>query len=144
MIRKTFVVLVALLAVFTMFGFSSEAKVMEFEHFSIDVPDGWGIERDDQNSTITFVAPDESAGLSVAVFNSNGQPLEKISEMLMTRLNGENLQKSSDAYTFQFKNEGFDCYGIVGGDENQVLFISIIGEHDDIMKMINSMEGKTE
>ena len=143
MMKKTFVVvLAAFLAVFAVFGATSEAKVMEFEHFSIDLPVGWEVEEDEPNSTVTFVAPDESAGLTVSIFDSGGQPLEIISEMLMTRLNGENLERVLDTYTFQFKNEGFDCQGIVASDKDRVVFLSIIGEHDDIMRMISSLKEK--
>ena len=121
---------------------SSEARTMEFEHFSIEVPSGWRVEEDKQNFTVTFVAPGESAGLTVSVFESGGQPLEKIAEMLMTQLDGNNLEKSEDTYTFQFKNEGLDCHGIVASDEKRVMFVSIIGTHDDFLKMINSLKEK--
>ena len=58
---------VAVLAVLTLFGTSSEAKVMKFEYFSIDVPKGWQVNEDKENSTVAFIAPGNSAVFTVAI-----------------------------------------------------------------------------
>ena len=68
-------------------------------------------------------------------------PLKEIAEMLQESLDGKNLKKSRDAYTFEFENErGVACHGIAAGDE-MIVFVSIIGEHGDIEKMIDSLKG---
>ncbi|MCL2010252.1 MAG: hypothetical protein FWG71_06860 [Synergistaceae bacterium] len=143
--KKTYVaVAVALLAVFTVFGVSSEAKTMTFKDlkFSIDVADGWKVEEDKENYTVGFTAPDDSAALTVSSFeNEDKMPLQEIAEALRGELNGKNLTQAEDAYMFEFENEhGVACQGIVAGDE-WILFLSIIGEHADIGKMIDSLEG---
>ena len=141
---KKMCVAVALLAVFTLFGVSSEARTMEFRdfHFSIDVPGGWKVEEDRESHTVAFTAPDDSAALTVSVFeNEDNMSLQEIAEALLEEFDGKNLTKAGDAYMFEFENvHGVACQGIVGGDE-WILFLSIIGEHGDIGNMIDSLEG---
>ena len=139
--KKTFVVvLVSLLTIFTVFGISSEAKVAKFEYFSIDVPDGWKVVEDKENYTTSFLAPGDSAALTVSFFESEGASLEEISGVLLNALNGKNLTKTGGAYTFEFENEnGVACTGIAGGDE-MIMFLTIIGQHDDMEKMIDSLQ----
>ena len=66
--RKFVVALVVLPAFFMVIAAPSEARVRNFEHFSIDVPSGWEVDVDDE--TVTFFAPDESAALTVAIFEN--------------------------------------------------------------------------
>ena len=131
---------VALLVVLTAFGVSS-AEVMEFDYFTIDVPNGWKVGVDEENATVGFTAPDSSAALTVAVLENEGLSVEEYAEGVQDQLNGSNLQKINDGYMFQFTTEnGVDAVGIMSGDEDYVMFISVIGKHEDFDAMINSME----
>ena len=142
MTKKTFaLVLAALLALFTVFGVSSEAKVMEFEHISIDVPDGWRVEEDKESYTVAFYAPGDAAALTISSYENEGVPLKDVTKMYMDKLNGENLMEAGDAYMFDFKSAaGSVCTSAVMGDEKLILFLTFIGRHDDFEKMIGSME----
>ena len=131
----------ALLGVLMLFGASSEAKVMEFDYFSIDVPEGWKVTEDKENSTIGFIAPDESAALTVAVIENEGMSIEEYAEGILNELKGNNLRELDDGYMFQFKTaNGVDALGIVSGNDDLVMFMTAIGEHDDFDAMVNSME----
>ena len=137
--NRIFVVVLALLAVFTVLGVSSEARVMVFDHFTIDVPRGWSVDDDKDKYTVTFLAPDESAALTVSIMESNGVHLSTWAGLLMKQLNGRNLEHKGDAYTFRFRSEGIASRAIVAEDD-MIVFITIIGEHRDINRMIDSME----
>ena len=139
MSKRIYVVIaVALLAVFTVLGVSSEAQTMKFEHFSIDVPAGWKVDDDKENYTVTFLAPDETAALTVSIFESNETPLEEIAMMLMEELDGVNLSIEGDAYTFKFENQGIACRAAVAGSE-MILFLTTIGAHEDFGNMVKSL-----
>ena len=140
--RMYVIAAVAVLAVLTVFGASSEARVMEFDHFSIDVPAGWQVEEDKENYTVGFTAPDNSAALTVAVIENEGMSLEEYAHGIQNELNGNNLQELEGGYMFEFTTaNGVDSIGIVSGDDDMVMLLTIIGEHDDIDAMVNSMEG---
>ena len=134
------VAIAALLVVLMLFGASSEARVMEFDYFSIDVPEGWTVTEDKENSTIGFIAPDESAALTVAVYENEGMSIEEYAEAIRNELNGNNLQELDDGYLFLFNANGVDAIGIVSGNDDLVVFVTAIGEHDDFDAIVNSME----
>ena len=144
MSKKTFVVaLVALLSVFTVFEVSSEAKIMElFEHYVIDVPEGWQVKDDKETNTVHFTAPDESGGLVASAFDSGGMPAEDIVEMLREELNGTNMALAGNGHTFQFEAEGQACRAFVAKHENMIMFFTIIGENSDSYKMLETFDLK--
>ena len=144
MSKKTFVVvLVALFAVFTVFGVSSEAKVMDlFEKFKIDVLEGWQVDEDKENNTITFIAPDGEAGLTATSFDVGETPVEDVVEALVKELNGKNSGLAGNGFTFEFEAEGQACRAIVAKHENMIMFFTIIGENSDSYKMLQSFDLK--
>ena len=142
MTKKMYVVAaVAMFAVLTVFGASSEARVMKFDRFSIDVPAGWRVNEDKENYTTSFVAPDESAALTVAIIENEGMSLEEYAQGIQKELKGKNLQESGGGYMFSFTTaDGVDAIGIMSGDDNMVMLMTVIGEHDDFDEMVNSLE----
>ena len=132
---------VAVLAVLTLFGTSSEAQVMKFEHFSINVPKGWQVNEDKANSTVAFVAPDNSAVLTIAIIKNEGMSIEEYAKGTMKEMKGRDLQKMDDGYMFRFTSgNGVNSIGILTGDGDLVMFMAVIGEHNDIDGMVNSMK----
>jgi hypothetical protein len=137
---------VAFAAIFTVlaaFGAPSEAKVMKFDRFSIDVPAGWEVNEDKENSTTSFIAPEKSAALTVAICeNEDGLSGEEYAKQLMQELNGRELGALEDGwYAFPFKPTGgpeskalLNCY------ENMVFFMTVIGENDAFDDMIGSIK----
>ena len=142
--KKAFVVvLVALFAVFTVFGVSSEAKVMEFEHISIDVPDGWRVEEDKESYTVAFYAPGDSAALTISSFENEGVPLKDVAQMYVDNMNGRDLVETGGAYMFEFTSKGGSvCTSAVMGDDQLIVFLTLVGQHEYFEKMIASMERK--
>jgi len=141
MAKKMYLAAVAVLAVLTLFGASSEAKVMKFEYFSIDVPKGWQVNEDKENSTVAFVAPDNSAVLTVAIIKNEGMSIEEYAKGTMKEMKGRDLQKIDDGYMFQFTTDkGVDSIGILTGEGDLVMFMAVIGGHDDLDGMVNSMK----
>ena len=143
MAKKMYVVAaVALLAVFVAFEAPSQAKVMEFDFFSLDVPDGWKVEEDKETVTVSIVAPDDSAAMTLAIIKNEGESLEKYASEFCSELNGKNLRKTDSGYLFTFMvAEVLEAQASVTGDDNLILFITLIGEHDDLLKMAGSLKG---
>ena len=129
-----------LVAALTLFGAPAEAKVMQFDHFSIDVPAGWEMQEYRENFTVGFTAPDKSAALTVSVFDSEGMSLEECAKSLMEELKGGNLKKEKHAYTFEFKNQnGVGCRALVAASE-MIVCVTMIGEHGAFDAMVSSLE----
>ena len=139
--RMCVVTAVAVLAVLVGFATSSEAAVMKFDYFSIDVPNGWKVDDDKEAFTVSFIAPDDSAALTIAIFKNEGLPLEDYAKLFQNELDGKNLQESGGAYQFSFSPEdGVDSKGIVSGDDEMIMFMTITGEHKDLGDMLRSFE----
>ena len=139
MTKKMYVVAaVAVMAFLTLFGVSSEAVVTEFEHFSIDVPAGWIVEEDKESNTTYFFSPNFAAVLTVAMIeNEEGKSLDEWAMTLRNEMRGTNLEKSGSVYTFEFESEGIPSRAAVAENE-MIVFLTVIGGHDDIEKMISS------
>ena len=142
MTKKIYVIAaIAVLAVLAAFGAASEAGVMKFEHFSIDVPKGWTVDEDKEASTVAFIAPDESAAFTVTIIENAGLPLEEYAKLFQNELKGKNLQDMDDGYAFGFNAEnGVDAKAIVTGDEKMILFMTIIGGHNDMGGLVSSIK----
>ena len=142
MTKKIYVVAaVALLAVFAVFGASAEAGTMRFDHFSIDVPAGWEVEDDKENYTVTFLAPDKSAGLTISVIiDTEGMALEECVEEFRQALDGDTPEKTGDAYQFNFDSSFGPGRAILAG-EDVLVCVAIMGEHDDFGGIIDSFDG---
>jgi len=133
-------VLVAFLAALT-FGATAEAARQTFEHFSINVPAGWVVNDDRANSTVTFIAPDESAALTISAFEHGGASLGDLANALMQQLNGADLTRAdADTYQFSFTAEGVDSLAFVSVQEAYCVFITVIGGHADIQGMLESVQ----
>ena len=132
-------VLVAFLAALT-FGASAEAARQTFEHFSINVPAGWTVDDDRENSTVTFVAPDESAALTISAFEHGGASLDDLANALMQQLDGAGLRAFAQTYQFSFSAEGVDSLAFVAIHEAYCMFTTIIGQHADIQGMLESVQ----
>ncbi|MDR2522404.1 MAG: hypothetical protein LBC93_01700 [Synergistaceae bacterium] len=137
---RVFAALVAV--VLGVWGGLAEAAVRKFDQFSIDVPDGWKVEDDKENYTVSFTAPDDSAALTVSVTAAEGGSMEDWAKAYQEELKGKNLQKfSENGYMFEFENEnGVGCRATVSGDSKRTVLLVAIGEHAAFEKMLNSLE----
>ena|GEM_PF-2981904 len=143
--KRTFVfVLAALFIVVTVFGASSEAKVVElFEHYVIDTPEGWQVNYHKESNTYAFAAPGESMGLTASAFDSEAMSLDEAANSLMKELNGENMREAGTGLTFQFEIEGSERRAFVFKFENNILFFSVINDIEEGYNMLETFNLKT-
>ena len=109
-------------AVLLLFAAAAWADIQEFRYFSLDVPDGWDVVED--GATITVVAGDKSASLSITADDPQGKTIEELAKSYAQELHGTEPEKDEDgAYTFEFNNGVSQA--VIDGDED--LYLLIIG-----------------
>ena len=105
-----------------MFCAVAQAEIMEFEYYSLDVPEGWNVVED--GSTVTVIAGDKSASLAITADNPEGRTIAELAERYSRELNGTHPVADEDgSYTFDFNN-GIS-QAVIDGDED--LYMLIIG-----------------
>lgn len=123
------------------FSALASAAVTEFKDFSLNVPDGWTSNQD--GSTVSVVANDKSAAVSITVDKTEGASLKDLAEAFKQRLNGSDPVLEDDVYRFTFTNPaGVESNAILTGDEDRFCLIVITGEHPDLKAMLDSLEEK--
>ena len=109
-------------AVLLLFAAAAWADIQEFRYFSLDVPDGWDVVED--GATVTVVAGDKSASLSITADDPQGKTIEELAKSYAQELHGTEPEKDEDgAYTFEFNNGVSQA--VIDGDED--LYLLIIG-----------------
>ena len=115
---KRLVVCVMLL----LFAAGANAELQEFRYFSLDVPDGWDVIED--GATVTVIASDKSASLSITADDPKGKTIEELAKSFAIELRGTEPEKDEDgAYSFEFNNGVSQA--VIDGDED--LYLLIIG-----------------
>ena len=115
---KRLVVCVMLL----LFASGANAEIQEFRYFSLDVPDGWDVIED--GATVTVIAGDKSASLSLTADDPQGKTIEELAKSFADELHGTEPEKDKDgAYSFEFNNGVSQV--VIDGDED--LYLLIIG-----------------
>ena len=115
---RRFVVCVMLL----LFAAGASAEIQEFRYFSLDVPDGWDVIED--GATVTVIAGDKSASLSLTADEPQGRSIEELANAFAAELHGTEPEKDEDgAYSFEFNNGVSQA--VIDGDED--LYLLIIG-----------------
>lgn len=134
--RKSIVL--ALIAVFAVSSVAF-ATVKEFKKISVDVPAGWTATEED--STVSLVADDSSAALTITVEDNDGTEMEVIAKAFADQLKGTDPVFEDDIYVFSFQNANdVECNVIINGDEDMYVMLVLIGEHDDMETIMDSLE----
>ena len=130
MLFVTIAVLIALICAV------SEARVRNFDNFSIDVPDGWS-----ENHSVNFISPNGFAGVIIStIAGQNNAPLEVIARGVMTEMRGTGFKKIGDAYYFLFKTvQGFNGYSVVSARNGIIRILQVFGEHEDLDKIVSTL-----
>ena len=129
MLFATIAVLIALTCA------ASEARVRNFDNFSIDVPDGWN-----ENHSVNFISPNGFAGVIISTLAQNNAPLEVVARGVMTEMRGTDFKKTGDAYHFLFKTAlGFDGYSVVSARNGIIRILQVFGEHEDLDKIVSTL-----
>ncbi|MEA3284432.1 MAG: hypothetical protein U9Q00_05555 [Synergistota bacterium] len=120
---------------------SAFAATMEYPRFSIDVPDGWSVSQD--GSTVTILANDKSAALTVTVEDNDGTAIKDLADAYAKQFKGTEPEVEDDVYMFGFQNDnGVDCYAVICGDDSEYILLVVIGDHPQLEGMIDSIEEK--
>jgi hypothetical protein len=138
---KKIILSVAVL-ILTLCASSAFAAKMEFKSFSIEVPKGWQVEEDEDSNTVAFSAPKGAAVLTITLESAEGKSAKEIAEEISEELDGGKPKKDGDGdYQISFTNDnGVKGNVVVSTQGKKFWMIMIVGEHDDLEDMINSLE----
>jgi hypothetical protein len=144
-VKKFFALFLAVSMMVMCLAGAASAKVRKFGFIrcSVDVPNGWTVEEDRENYTVGLTAPDASAAVSLSGFEDAGMSLEEAAEQMSEEMNGTKPErKSGNSFAFTYENEnGIAGRASVSGDEKFMVVITVTGEHGDVDKIIDSLEG---
>jgi hypothetical protein len=133
----------ALLAVAFAFAFVpvAEAARQTFGPISVVVPSGWQVT--EEETQLTFTAPDNAAVVSIIIDELEGYTLKDIAEGVAGELNGSAPVADADGdFSFTFQNEhGVDAVAVVtGGIEGFFMLWLLVGEHPDMQSLLGSIQ----
>lgn len=119
---------------------SAFAAVQDFGDLSVDVPAGWAAVK--TGSTVAITAVDNSAALTITLEENDGTAMEAIADAFLAQLNGVDPELDEDGtFTFSFVNaNGIECNVVLTGDEDFYFMLILMGEHDDMEAIIDSIE----
>lgn len=121
----------------------AQAKVQTFSKFTADVPEGWGATEDADNYTVTFIAKDKTAAMTISIGPSEDNSAETIARQLAAQFEAAAPQKDDDTggYSFEFKNEnGVESVGLVFKERDQAIIFFFFGDHPDFGKIMDSIK----
>lgn len=138
---KRIIIAAVLTAIFASLAFGA---VQDFGKFTMDVPAGWTATPDGE--TIGFVKNDNSASMSITVDSTEGASLKEIADAFVQALNGKDLKKDGDGYSFGMTNaNGVDSKCFLDGDDKNYALIVVTGIEnaaDEISAMMDSLTEK--
>ena len=136
--------LLSLLAALVFMG-SAEAATQTHGILTLDVPDGWRVQKD--KDVVGFWAPDNSAGLVTVQYRVEGTTLKDVAEYLARDV-GSNppVDIGNNWYQLAFRNQhAGDCYMYVTGNEHSGSYFSMtvpvhLTTHPQIDAMVGSIK----
>ena len=137
-------IILSFLTLFLFFG-NAFAEIQKFDHFSVDVPEGWDANL--QDSTLVVKSRNVDASITVAFNQMGDAELSDIAERLYIQMDGTDLEEDEDGdYIFNFRNPaGSDSVALITGEENYYLVLSITGFNEesvqkDIEKILDTID----
>lgn len=122
------------------------ARLMDFAHFSIDLPPGWTIR--EEGVTVAFIAKDASATMAVTTEITAGKFFEGMSAEELARAYASELKGSEPTredndpnyYSFDFTSpEGVPSEASIVVSGRRFYLITISGTHKDMAGMVESV-----
>lgn len=132
------------IALFLLLVWSGSAwgDVVEFRHFSLDVPEGWTAS--EEGAVVSVVAGDKSASLTITTDSPNGSTIEELATRFALELGGTAPEGDEDGnYTFEF--HGGNSQAMITGDEDFYMLIIASGmglNGENLIKILESLEMK--
>lgn len=145
-VRRAFILVVFafLLGIWAVWGMAASAAERRFSSIRcvVDVPEGWEVEDDEKNATVSLTAPDEDAAVMLTGIDGPGMSVSEFAKQVAQEVGADKLEPSGGGYRFSFTDkEGFSCRGIVMGDETFVSMITLIGQHQAFESIVRSIRG---
>ncbi len=123
------------------FCVSAQAAVKDYAMFSIDVPDDW-TETKYGDQGAEFIAPDKSCKIGVAFFPKNGKSLDDMANAIAAQHKVKVEKDSDGTYSFEYKEDGKDAFAFVAEEGDQVMALTIAGEHAQAEAILDSVTPK--
>ena len=125
-----------------MIASSAYAEIQEFKYFSVDVPDDWTAEED--NNEVKITADDKTGELRIIASEPEEKNIAEVASEYSAKFGGSELVSDDEGtYTFEFSDgEG---QATITGDENFYMVIMASGfekNGDTLGEILNSLEMK--
>ena len=125
-----------------MIASSAYAEIQEFKYFSVDVPDDWTAEED--NNEVKITADDKTGELRIIASEPEEKNIADVASEYSAKFGGSELISDDEGtYTFEFSDgEG---QATITGDENFYMVIMASGfekNGDTLGEILNSLEMK--
>ncbi len=118
------------------------AGVQDFGEFKVDVPEGWTATKDGE--TVGIVKNDNTASMSITVDSTDGASLKELADAFVEALNGKNLKKDGESYTFDFDNgNGVKSEALIVTDGGKYALFVITGRSNapkEVAAIISSLQ----
>ena len=142
-VRRSFV-LVVFAFLLAVWGVAASAAERRFPSIrcAVDVPEGWEVEEDEENATVSLTAPDEDAAVMLTGIDEPGVSVSEFAERVAQEVGADKPEPSGGGYRFSFTDkDGLSCRGIVMGDETFVSMVTLIGQHQAFESIVRSIRG---
>ena len=145
-VRRSFILVVFafLLGIWAFWGMTASAAERRFPSIrcAVDVPEGWEVEEDEENATVSMTAPDEDAAVMLTGIDEPGVSVSEFAERVAQEVGADKPEPSGGGYRFSFTDkDGLSCRGIVMGDETFVSMVTLIGQHQAFESIVRSIRG---
>lgn len=124
------------------------ADVQEFRYFSLDVPEGWTAnEENEKGSVVTVRADDDSGSLVITAGNPDGRDIADIAREYSLRVEGDTPELDDEGnYTFSFNSkDNKRSEAFITGDRDFYMIIIANGIENDsgeLGEILESLEMK--
>lgn len=137
--------ILALVAVLVFVATAAFGAVQDFSKFSLDVPAGWSAS--EQDDTVTLIADDKTASMTISVASTEGNSLEAVANGLSETLKGTKPEVDADGdYSFTFDNgNGVTSHALITGADGMFCAFVMTGienKASDIQAILGSLKVK--
>ena len=137
--------ILALVAVLVFVATAAFGAVQAFSKFSLDVPAGWSAS--EQDETVTLIADDQTASLTISIASTEGKSLEVVANGLSEAFKGTKPEVDADGdYTFTFDNgNGVTSHALITGADDMFCAFVMTGvenKGDEIQAILGSLKLK--
>jgi hypothetical protein len=120
------------------------AEMQQFQDFSVDLPEGWNVERD--GLTVAFRAVNDTAAMSVTVeptahLSMEGVSVDELAAAYAEELHGSPpVMEEPGCYSFTFTSpDGLPSEASIVVSGRRFYLITISGKHKDLAHMVESV-----